>query len=477
MSTPPGTSLRLRHVVGWSAGGFAIAAYLGITINYFLFFLTQGAAIPAGLASIVLLVPRLWDVFTDPIMGAISDRTPGRAGRRRPWILWGGLFFAVSFYLMFAIPDFDAQWKRAVWVTVFYLLVGTGYTMFEVPLNAMLPEMSQDFRQRGRLAAYNMMAIRSGLILTMLTGPFIFAMGDDLAAGFERVGLFAALVIGACSVIVYVSTADAPRIERAPAPFSPLREMHAIWMNRPFLILFTAHLLKFTGIGAAATGVIYYLVFALRAPEQAAGVVLSTMAATATLFLPLWMFAMARLGKKHAYMLALAILSFAMLPLLLIGPETFGFEVAMPFVDEMVNGSVVAVAVVLIVVSLGDSGSILVPNGMVPDTVEVDELRSGTRREGTILGAWTFSRKLGMALGAYAISLVLAASGFVEGADRQTPAAIDGIRYGYVLFPVACYLAALVVLHWYELDERRFEAIKADLAERATRTDPMRQHS
>lgn len=150
--------LRLRHILGWSSGGFAVAVYLGITINYFLFFLTQGAAIPVGMASLVLLVPRLWDVVTDPIMGAISDRTRGSAGRRRPWILGGGLLFAISFYFMFAIPAFESDWHRALWVTGFYMLVGTGYTMFEVPLNAMMPEMSQDYRQRARLAGYKEVA-------------------------------------------------------------------------------------------------------------------------------------------------------------------------------------------------------------------------------------------------------------------------------------------------------------------------------
>lgn len=462
-----GSRLQLRHILGWSSGGFAVAAYLGITISYFLYFLTEGAAISAGLASIVLLVPRLWDVITDPIMGAISDRTPGRAGRRRPWILFGGLFFAASFYLMFAMPDFEAEWQRGLWIMVFYILVGTGYTMYEVPLNAMLPEMSQDFKQRGRLASYNMIAIRTGLIVTMLSGPFIFAAGDDLAAGFERLGLFAAIVITISSIVVYVTTADAPRIERQPVPFNPFREIGALYRNRPFMVLFLAHLFKFTGIGAAATGVMYFLVFCLRAPEQAAGIILSTQAATATLFLGVWMWAMAKLGKKTAYSVALAVLTLAMLPLLFIGPDTISGTFELPFVDDMVSGGVVAVALVLIVVSLGDSGSILVPNGMVPDTVEADEIRTGTRREGTILGAWTFSRKLGMALGAYGISVILAQTGFVQGGQTQSAQALDGIRYGYVLFPVACYMISFLILQKYGLTEERFEQIKADLRARA----------
>ncbi|KCZ93468.1 MFS transporter [Hyphomonas johnsonii] len=461
--------LRLRHILGWSSGGFAVAVYLGVTINYFLFFLTQGATIPVGMASMVLLLPRLWDVVTDPIMGAISDRTRGRAGRRRPWILFGGLVFAVSFYFMFAIPDFDAAWQRAVWVTGFYMLVGTGYTMFEVPLNAMLPEMSQDYRQRARLAGYNMIAIRTGLIATMLVGPYIFAADADVAAGFRRIGLFAAVVIAVASIVVFTTTGDAPRVERPHKKFHLRQELSALWKNKPFKVLFCAHLLKFTGIGAAGTCVIYYLVFVLKAPPQSVGVVLSATAATATLFLPLWMWLMQKWGKKQAYSAALLILSFAMLPLLFVQPDAFDFSFKIPFVAEAVNGAVIAVAGILILASLGDSGAILAPNAMIPDTVEADELQSGTRREGTILGAWTFSRKLGMALGAYVVSLMLGWSGFVPGATSQSPEALNGIRLGYVLFPVSCYIAAWLILRKYTLSEARFEEIKADLVGRAER--------
>lgn len=466
MSEP--SNLRLRHVLGWSSGGLATAVYLGITMNYFLYFLTEGAAISPEMAAWVLLVPRLWDVITDPIMGAISDRTPGRMGRRRPWVLFGGLLFAFSFYMMFAIPDFETEMARGLWVMGFYLLVGTAYTMYEVPLNAMLPELSQDFRQRGRLASYMMIAIRAGLIGTMLIGPFIFAATEDLAVGFERVGLFAAITIASCSIIVFFTTGDAPRSDFKPRKMNVISELTALWKNRPLVVLVMVHLVKMTGVGAAATSVIYFLVFTLKAPEQAAGIILSVTAATATLFIPIWMWVMSHFGKKSAYAIALSVVTLCMIPLLFIGPNTIAGSFSIPYVEEMVTGGVVAVAIAMIFVSFGDSGSILIPNGMIPDTVEADELRTGVRREGTILGAWAFSRKLGMALGAYVITLCLSKTGFVQGAAEQTEQAAAGIRYAYVLIPCACYLLSLFILQRYDLTEEKFNGIVSDLTDRKT---------
>ena len=463
MSEP--SKLRLIHVLGWSSGGLATAVYLGITMNYFLYFLTEGAAISPEMAAWVLLVPRLWDVITDPVMGAISDRTPGRMGRRRPWILFGGLLFAVSFYMMFAVPAFDSEMARGIWVMGFYLLVGTAYTMYEVPLNAMLPELSQDFQQRGRLASYMMIGIRGGLIATMLIGPFIFAATEDLAAGFRQVGLFSAMAIGTCSVVVFITTRDAPRTEFRPTKMNVLAELKALWGNKPFVVLVLVHSVKMAGVGSAATAVIYFLVFTLKATEQAAGVILSITAATATLFIPFWMWVMSRVGKKLAYSIALGVLILCMLPLLFIGTDTIAGSFSIPYVDGLVSGGVVAVAIALIFVSFGDSGSILIPNGMIPDTVEADEAATGTRREGTILGAWAFCRKLGMALGAYAVTLILSQSGFVQGAAEQTEQAAAGIRYAYVLIPCACYLLALIILQRYDLTEEKFKSIVSSLAD------------
>ena len=160
---------------------------------------------------------------------------------------------------------------------------------------------------------------------------------------------------------------------------------------------------------------------------------------------------MSRVGKKLAYSIALGVLILCMLPLLFIGTDTIAGSFSIPYVDGLVSGGVVAVAIALIFVSFGDSGSILIPNGMIPDTVEADEAATGTRREGTILGAWAFCRKLGMALGGYAVTLILSQSGFVQGAAEQTEQAAAGIRYAYVLIPCACYLLALIILQRYAL--------------------------
>ena len=92
-----------RHF-GWATGEPEIATYVGIAMIYLSFFLTEAVDISPVWAGIALLIPRLWDVITDPIMRAISDHTKTRLGHRRPYLLAGSLLFGPSFFLIFAVP-------------------------------------------------------------------------------------------------------------------------------------------------------------------------------------------------------------------------------------------------------------------------------------------------------------------------------------------------------------------------------------
>jgi Na+/melibiose symporter-like transporter len=120
-----------------------------------------------------------------------------------------------------------------------------------------------------------------------------------------------------------------------------------------------------------------------------------------------------------------------------------------------------------------DAGTQLMPNSMVPDTVEVDEARTGERREGALFGAWGFCRKLGMTLGAFLVSLALAAVGFQQGVPptAQTEDAVLGIRLIYAALPCFLWLLAMAVLTRFDLTEERFNAIKAELLTKRAASD------
>ena len=435
---------------GWAIGELSVAVYIGITMGFFLFFLTEAHGISPVLAGVCLLVPRLWDAVSDPIMGAISDRTQSKMGRRRPYLLVGSILFGVSFYFTLAMPDLPTEMGKAIYFTVMYTILSTAYTMVDVPYSAMVSEMSQNYKERTNIVGYKMMGARLGILLSVTLSPFIFTSQDTLAEGFRLLGLIAGIFIVVTGLIAFFTTKDAPRIETRPGRFSLVEEYRAIAGNKPFRVLFSVFLCQNLAIGAAATSLVYYITIAMQASATMFGPLMMVGALTATLATPPWVVVVRKLGKKRAYTLALIYSAFMALPAFFLPPSLYLLLFGLYFLT-----------------ALGDAGNQLLPNSMVADTIEVDELHTGTRREGTIFGAWAFSRKAGMAGGAFFTSVVLAQSGFVSGVGlEQTDSALLGIRLAYSALPFLLWICAVILLKRYDLTEERFNEIKVELAER-----------
>jgi GPH family glycoside/pentoside/hexuronide:cation symporter len=439
--------------LGWAVGELGIATYVGITMIYMLFFLTQALNISPMWAGIALLIPRLWDVITDPIMGAISDRTKTRMGRRRPYLFIGGLTFGASFILIFFAPAHEPEWVKILYVTFMYIVASTAYTIYDVPYSAMVPEMTSDYKERTTLTGYKMMAARLGIVMCVTIAPWLFNSRATLAEGFRFMGIAFGIFMIITGLYAFFATKKAPRIEVPAHKFSLKSEFNAIRYNRPFRILWTVFLFQNLAIGAASTTLIYFLIFVIKVDKSILGPMLAVGAVTATIVTPFWIWVARRIGKREAYYLGLAITAVMSLPALFIPA-----------------GFVVTLFIVLMLGGIGDACNQLASNSMVPDTVEFDELRTGERREGAIFGAWAFCRKLGMAAGAFFVSIGLSLFGFESGNGSsivQDETAILGIRLTYSLIPFALWIAAILMLKKYKLNERMFNEIKAEIRSKA----------
>jgi len=432
--------------IGWAVGELGIATFIGLTMIYLLFFLTQAVGIAPLWAGIALLIPRLWDVVIDPIIGALSDHTRSHMGRRRPYVLAAACTFGPFFALLFAVPSTLSGTGKTVYVTILYLLASSAYSLLDVPYSAMAAEFTRDYKERTNLTGYKMIAARAGIVLSVTLGPLIFTSQSSLAAGFRLLGYVSGAFIVATTFTIFFATRHAPRIERPVHHFSVRDELNSLRGNRPFRVLWLAFLFQNLAIGASATTLIYLITFVMRADAKVVGPLVAVGSVVGLLVTPFWVLIARRLGKRKGYFVGMAISALMSLPALFIPPELY-----------------LVLFVVLLVAGVGDAATQLFPNSMVPDTVEVDELRTGMRREGAIFGAWSFCRKLGMAAGAFFVSIGLSIVGFVSGAApaAQSPGSLVGIRLIYTLLPFTLWVAAMIVLRRYELSETRFNDIKA----------------
>jgi len=441
--------LPLAIQLGWATGELGIAAYIGVTMGYMLFYLTQALDISPVWAGVAIFVPRLWDVITDPVMGAISDQTKSRMGRRRPYLLIGSLSFGVFFTLIFFTPVDAPEITKIIYFTLFYFLTSTAFTIYDVPYSSMGAEMTNDYKARTTLTGFKMMAARIGIVLAVTITPWLLQKGETLAQGFQTMGILFGAFMVITGLISFFTTRDAPRREMPPHKFNIKSEFQAIRQNKPFRILWLIFFMQNLAIGVSSTTLVYFVIFVMKVDLALIGPMVLTAAVSATIATPGWVLVARHYGKRETYFIGLAIASIMTLPILFITADYLFF-----------------LFIIFLLTGIGDAANQLASNAMVPDTVEVDEAKTGNRREGAIFGAWAFCRKLGMATGAFLVSISLSIFGF-EGGNGTTmipdETALLGIRITYAVLPCILWICAIIILRKYTLNEREFNKLKTSL--------------
>ena len=196
----------LREKIGYALGD---AASGGITwkimsIAFPLFF-TNVFGLTFADAAALMLVARMFDVITDPLMGSIADRTQSRWGTYRPWLIFGAIPFGLIFALLLFTPELGPTGKR-IWAYSLYLLMMACYTMVNVPYGSLLNVMTADDNERNQFSAFRMVGAYAMGFITLISFPYV----QRLVGGTEQhqyavigasFGLLAALMTMTCGLL------------------------------------------------------------------------------------------------------------------------------------------------------------------------------------------------------------------------------------------------------------------------------------
>jgi GPH family glycoside/pentoside/hexuronide:cation symporter len=191
--------LRVSTKLGYGAGEFSSSVFFTVTTVILLIFLTDNVGLSATLAGTALLVGKLWDAVIDPVIGYLSDRTRTRMGRRRPWLLFAALPFAVTFALMFRNPGLSTQASLFLWTLLSFMALSTAYPCANIPYNALLPDLTRDFNERTSVTGYKTIFAVAGTLI-------------GAGAAVPLIGLFPSKDAG------YLPSSSSSRYSR---PFSP----------------------------------------------------------------------------------------------------------------------------------------------------------------------------------------------------------------------------------------------------------------
>jgi glycoside/pentoside/hexuronide:cation symporter, GPH family len=378
----------------------------------------------------IMIVPRLWDAISDPIVGHLSDNTRTRWGRRRPYILLGGIAVAISFVAIWWVPR--GEWVREMfptdysynWFQLGYILAGmlvffTATTIFEIPHGALGMEMSGDYHERTRLFSAksflgNFFAMGNPWLITLATLPFFSGPGGDLADGMRYVSIVIAVMLIPMSYWWFIALREPGFAVAKEQPKSAFwSDMRTTVSNATFLKLVAIIFTLAMGFNFVNIFNYYITIFYLYGGDSKAAALLLGYAGTAwavtglVAVFPLnWLGR--RLDKKTTLLISIALMVAAQVS------KIFCYNPELPYL-------------VLIPTTLLSAGMLMfftLGYSMVGDICDEDELKTGTRSEGSFYAVYWWFIKIG---GAFA-SFVMGALLFFTSFDERQNVIVDTMR-------------------------------------------------
>jgi glycoside/pentoside/hexuronide:cation symporter, GPH family len=422
--------LPLGTRAGYAVGSLSTGAFGTVPGLLLLPYLTDTLGVTASVAGLLVLLPKAWDVFFNPVAGRISDRTHTRIGARRPYLLGGGIALAICFAALFAGPNTGSATVDALYVAGMFLLCATAFAFFQVPYNALPAELTQDPVERTRLTAWRIAVLAIAILVSGAGAP---AVRDAIGgvAGYRVMGIAVGVLIVVGAVGVFLGTAKAPHSRVLPSVSSWREVFAAIGACRPFRWLLGAFVIQAVGIGTLLAGVDYVARVAMG-DKGLQSLLFAAFVGPALLVMPVLQRVAARYGKRRSYVFASLVFTAGVLGLL--GARVFPVWAAVAFAA---------------VVGVGYAGMQVFPLALLPDVISAEEERTGQIRAGLFAGVWTAGETLGLALGPALYGLVLAVGGYVSssGEDVAQPSgAVTAVVLGAGLVPALFALGGLPLL-------------------------------
>ena len=408
------TKEKIFYGLGALMDGGGVALMACVLLNY----MTDTLLIASAAASTIMLISKIWDAVTDPVMGYISDNTRSRFGRRKPYMFIGGISLIVALFLLFApirewgITD---QAGLIAWMLTFYMFWNTCSTCSQVPYTSMASDISASFKERNNANTVKVVfvAVASGiaylvplLLLNSLKGGGL----SPVAFWLIMASLFG-LLFGGGLVMCAFGTKErikpAPHEAKVKFNFKEfLKGYITPYKNKSYAWHIGMYVSAFTCMDMLSALAVYYADHVWRntivdlgfmTMEFSSMFVVAPLMVAAVIAFPLVRWVMDKKGKGFAFRMGLPFYIIGGILIAVLDPEWCP-PLVIPFVA--------------FIMGFGFGGAQMIPWMIFPDTLDVCELATGERPTGNYSGMMTLIRKVAGALGVGLIGWVLSGVGY-----------------------------------------------------------------
>lgn len=453
----------------YGSGDWGLSSIGMMRSIFYALYLTDVVGIEPRLASIGALVGIVWDAINDPLIGMLSDRMKTRWGRRRPFLLWFAFPFGLSFVILWSAPNWESQIALTIYVTLAFMISDTLTTLVAMPYLALTPELTRDYDERTALSSFRTVFQLLAAIAVVVAAPIIVDK-VILTGGTQQQGfILAGAIFGLTGAIPLFFIGWFVREKFIPEQQEdlPFREtLHVAWKNIPFRYAAGIYMFNWSAVDMIAITFPYFLLYwvaegNLLAKINILGVDLAlesaffgTLMVVCILCVPFWLWLARTRNKREAYILGMIFWVIVQGLIFTIQPGETGYLL---FIAALAG--------------VGVSAAYILPDSILPDVIEWDELRTRRRQEGIYYGIRTLIRKLTGALIIFLTLQVLGWSGYQSPPDgvtqfTQPDSALMAIRLMVSLFG-GIILAGSIAFAWsYPLSREKYERIQRLLKSR-----------
>ncbi|MCL1046839.1 MULTISPECIES: glycoside-pentoside-hexuronide (GPH):cation symporter [Shewanella] len=442
--------LSIKEKLGYGLGDTASNIVFQMVANFMLIFYTDVYGLSAAAAGTLLLSVRLFDGFTDPIMGGIADRTRTRWGSYRPYILFLALPYGLLACLAFITPDFDSTGKL-IYAYVTYGLLMTCYTAINIPYGALGGVMASDPKERTSLQSYRFAMAMAALVVIVWAIPRLveyFGQGED-AVGYPLAMIFMGSLAAVCFLLCFAMTKETltnetDKHERSTQ--SIFKDFFQLFKNDQWLVIAIISLATLILIGIRASVAPHYIKYYIGDEDLLSNfltlaAVGSVLGAISTNFLSKF------IEKKILFQVALVVVIISHSLFYVIDSN----QIALIFVTYFIaNFAHMIITPIMF--------------SMVADTVDYGVEKIGKRLTAITFSGHLLAIKFGFAIGGALAGWILSAYDYIPN-QVQTDHTLSGILLAFAGIPIICTVVCLVVISKYRLTELEVKKIQLNLAE------------
>jgi len=370
------------RLIGYGIGDFGLNIYWQTVSIFLLFWYTEVAGIDPRIAGTIFFIGMAWDAISDPIIATIAERVDTRMGTYRPFLLFGSLFTALFFILLFWVPPFEDVVKIGFLILT-CLLFRTAYTIVAIPYSAMGSRISYDSKERADFSGARMFFAFTALVLiSMLLWPSVHyfeEISGSKATAFQITAAIGSIIATLALWLCFANTKELPLPKKTVQSKKVWQGIRAnITSNRALRILLLLILLN-TAAGSALNLTLMYYIKAHSDVFGRTEILLTFFALSAAVSVPIWTFLIRKLGRRKLW-IGTSIIYFLTGLTLLVGPD-----ITISNIPLIKDAAIVPVHI-MIFMSLGAAHAIIFW-ALIPDCVEYGQKDGGYRSEAGVYGS------------------------------------------------------------------------------------------